>query len=234
MLSHLGVWIGFVFLTVGLAFLIGLMSITDFRSINFGKDFCTINGEIKSVSFANYTEFDSRYFEYNFDYSVGGVKYTTSSFDIENDLKVGSVVFVEYKRLDHSIARISGMRMGQSNLCALLFLLIFPVIGLITFLNSLKSVENLIILIRYGLIANGEIINSIERIPKDSEESVTYDKVVKFETNSGETVSATINISEGKKARVGYRADIVYLPWKPQTASFLKGFDKEVIDLIKS
>jgi hypothetical protein len=102
----------------------------DLPAITFRGETMRTNGVVTAVEETNASENGGRIRGVHYSYSVNaaahdGVSYVTG----ETDFEAGSLVIVEYLVRDHSKSRIEGMRRGMFG-PAVLFVLIFPLIGL--------------------------------------------------------------------------------------------------------
>ncbi len=234
MVYKLPFFVGLIFFVGGTFMFILWFLITDFASIVFGRDVHTVTAKIISIKDAKYTENEVSYFEYAYVYLLNGHSYKNSSYAKRNHFKEGDIIQIEYEKNSPSISRIRGMRMSPGPIWALLFLLIFPVIGASVIIGVVYYVFRSVLYIRHGIVVESVITGRIKLPAEDSESTETSDIYVEFKTKDGKNIETKINISASVKGRVGQHAIVVYLPWDPYAAVFLNEMELEAKAIIRS
>ncbi|MBI2214970.1 MAG: DUF3592 domain-containing protein [Acidobacteria bacterium] len=137
LLLNVGVQIGFFVLAFSTPFFWLFVGNADLPAITFRGETMRTNGRVVEIEDTLASENKRRIWGVHYRYSVSarahdGVSYETGGTDLEP----GSIVIVEYLARDPSVSRIEGMRRGMFG-PFVLFVLIFPIIGLIFTLAAL-------------------------------------------------------------------------------------------------
>ncbi len=231
--SELELYGGLLFLIVGLFFTFYMYPITDFDSITFEKELLETKGKLTKIQEVNYSESDNTFFEYRYDFYVNEKKYNGKSYDTfvgyEN---IDSIVRVEYQKYNPQKSRIKNMRMAPSGVGVFIFVLLFPIIGLISTLIYLKKIISNLKYVKYGYLSNAIIISKKKIIPEDSESITTYNIEIQYLTIEKLTINSIISLRVDEIDWDEIYVVIIYLPWKPSDAIPLRQIPSSVRDFI--
>lgn len=154
--------IGWMFLGIGGVLSIIFASFVQpglWLAINLGET-TTVEGRVLGWEETDASVNEQPVVATGFEFEVDGVVYEGASFAVAEGLGAGETVTVEYVVGDPRAARIAGMEIGVMPIWVMLFLPIFPLIGLGFALKRLVGGGREVRLMRHGRVAYGEVVRS--------------------------------------------------------------------------
>lgn len=174
----------------------------------------TAEATITKVSATNSTENDVRVYEYRFTFrtpdekTISGRSYSTGRLWTQGDTAT-----VWYLPDKPTVARLDGTRLSTFALWVL-FVLIFPLDGMIMFIISTIRGLRHVILLRYGQVSSAR---TLDRKPTGA--SVNHQPVMKytyeFQADTGETRSGSSKAVYTEKIGDEAQEPVLYLPANP-------------------
>ncbi len=146
-------------------------------------------GVISGIAATNSSVNDRTVMRYTFSYEVNGRTYTAESFTEDLLGEALTPVTVEYSTSDPDRARIKGTRTTEFP-WMVMFVLIFPVIGLIFMVYSFRRNSKHVDLLNQGVFARGKLLNK-ERTNVEYNKMPVYKYTFEFTANDGMTYQAT-------------------------------------------
>jgi hypothetical protein len=138
LMLNLGVQIGFFVLAFSTPFFWLFVANADLPWLTFRGEVTRTNGAVTSVVSTHASENKRHIWALSYRYSVDARQYEAVSYVTGGtDLEPGSLVIVEYLKGNPAKSRIEGLRRGMFG-PAVLFVLIFPLIGLAIVLVALR------------------------------------------------------------------------------------------------
>ena len=193
------------------------------HSFLFKSNFKTATAAIIEVEYLGRGNHD-KIFTYKYQYFIGD-EYVGTEMYKETGLVFDSEVTVEYLVVDHNISRIKTFHEDKNT--AVFFLLIPPmffIMGISGIINTFRCTIREILLLKHGTIALAAITDCV------SKGRSGYDTHVKFITNDGNSATAIIPTTEGRKRINEY--SIIYLPFDTSKAEFCTSFSHSKINMI--
>lgn len=148
---------GWLFFGFGMVFAWAFASSADLSFLQSGP-FATARGQVTQVEPTGASEGQQPVFRNYYAFSLAGQRHTGVSYVTGNAPQVGQTVEIEYVEDDPAWSRIAGMRRAMFG-PVVLMVLIFPTVGLIIALFSLRSGLRRMRLLRGGQFAMGKLIH---------------------------------------------------------------------------
>jgi len=184
--------IGLAFFLMGSLFMLIFGMLVDFTDWRFSNDDpITTQTELLEVRPTNASENDTPVYEYVYSYKVAdgkqfeGSSYYTGTAKFKND-----VVPVQYLKDEPQTSRIEGMKKGVFSPFILLFILIFPVVGLILSYIGISKNIKYIQLVKYGKLAYGTF-SHMEATGSSVNKQTVFRFYFNFTDQSGNNFEAT-------------------------------------------
>ncbi len=152
---------GIIFFLFGMLFLVIFGSASDFSVFRFwlsSKDI-TKGIIIESVG-TNFSENDRNVTRYEYEYEIQGVKHYGKSYSSSKYLSMDEEVDIEYLSFNHKVSRIKGMKRRPFSFWPVLFISIFPGIGLMFLLYNISKTFNYIAILQHAAVTKGKLLNS--------------------------------------------------------------------------
>lgn len=150
--------IGTIFFLFGMIFPIVFGSMADFKSaFSFRDNDPVIRGAVIDKSATSSSENKQRIYDYKYQYSINGKTYYGHSFSTSYEKESGDTVNVLYVAKQPELSRIEGMRAAPFGIWILAFTSIFPIIGLIFVIVSLRKAKSNIYLVKNGILTYGKV-----------------------------------------------------------------------------
>ena len=195
------------------------------EGIGFRGEVAVVEGvstgwESTSLSIGN-----QRVYRTTFDYEVGGVMYSGASHETGAWIEAGSPIIVEYKPSDPALARIAGSRVSAGD-PTLLFIFIFPIVGL--GMASFTLVRGLRI---RSLLVNGAVAYGRLLTKEPTSTVVNNQRVMRltfeFQAEGGGTYHAIARSHQEHRLEDEEHELLVYDSRNPQRAELLDQLPSE-------
>lgn len=122
----------------------------------FGKKWQTTPGKIVSAEPTNSSVNDQTVYQYLQSFEVNGQRYTGKSYSVGQDYRGGEQVTIEYDANNPSDSHVEGARRSAFP-AFVLFVLIFPIVGLVFILVSIRQNLKAIKLLEIGEFTRGTL-----------------------------------------------------------------------------
>ncbi|MEE4376898.1 MAG: DUF3592 domain-containing protein [Candidatus Competibacteraceae bacterium] len=181
---------GWVFFGFGLIFVWVFALNADVSFPRFSNNIVTTEGIITNKIRSSASENDRRIFEYHYKFltpqelEFEGVSYSTRRTTI-----VGDQVAIEYAEGNPENSKIKGMR-KQTFGPFVLFVIIFPLAGLVFIIIGLKKSLKALKLLRYGRISTGKLISKVPTNVRINKRTV-YELTFQFKDHLGREHTAS-------------------------------------------
>lgn len=209
-----GVQIGFFVLAFSTPFFWLFVGNADLPAITFRGEQMRTNGAVTDVVDTRASESNRQIWEVHYRYSVDarayeGVAYASGGTELES----GDVVLVEYLKRDPSRSRIEGLRRGMFG-AGVLFVLIFPAIGLIVTILALRYGTR-----RGRLLSQGVAVYAKFKETRTTNLTVNkrpaYEVIHEYRTLEGELHEASTTTTDVDSLTDDAEEMVLYDPAKP-------------------
>ncbi|PCJ18620.1 MAG: hypothetical protein COB02_10810 [Candidatus Cloacimonadota bacterium] len=184
----------------------------DLSFIDFQGEIIKTQGLITNIVETNISESKQSIYEYHYNFKNSqGQIFDSYSYKKRNRLSIGKNITIEYPKNKIHLSRIKGMR-RQFFSPYVLFVLIFPIIGLFCLFlgikNSLKSLK----LLKMGILTKGVLIKK-ERTNTSINEQTVYKMIFQFKDKNNkdffisEKTHLTHLLEDDKEERLLYLED---------------------------
>lgn len=160
-LSGLFSAVGWLFLAIGSVVFFSMLSATNARyacsaAHKWGETTATVTGVKPNYNKkGNYIE----YYDYEFEFTVAGEKYTGSSSSNYPQTDITTAAPIRYLLRNPNTSGIIGMRMGTMPLIIPFILLIFPILGLLLLISNHYQKRKMIHLLQNGMVAYAQFFH---------------------------------------------------------------------------
>lgn len=224
--------IGIVFFLFGSIFPIVFGSMADFKSaFTFKETDPSVNGIVVSKEETASKENKKRIYDYAYEYQINCKSYTGHSYAKDQDIEKGDSVIIQYVPNDIALSRIQNMRAAPFSFWILPLTGIFPFIGLIFLIFSLRSAKKNIYLVQNGILTKGKVVRKEPTSTKVNNQTV-YKVFFQFKTQDGNWQEAFVK--SHKLHNLGDEAEepVVYDSQDPSSAVLLDALPKKIRPLI--
>lgn len=221
--------IGFVFTFIGLATCIPFTSMMDLNFSNpLDKDPSIGKAVITSISNTNASENDVAIIRYNYSYSVNGKNYSSSSFTKgERAIFVNDTVPIQFDKNNPSFSRIQNMRMAEFDGTWLLFIFIFPFVGIVFLVISLIKGRKNISLVKNGFLTKGSVTNKEATNVRINNRTV-YKVYFDYTANDGVQRRAFTRTHQPEKVEDEEKEQLLFNANNPEEAVLLDTLPRQV------
>ncbi|HEX6159301.1 MAG TPA: DUF3592 domain-containing protein, partial [Thermoanaerobaculia bacterium] len=190
----------------------------DFSFLHFG-DLTLARGEVTQVEQTGASENEQPVYANYYAFSLAGQRHTGVSYATGQSATVGEQVEIEYDESDPSFSRIAGMRRGMFG-PAVLFVLIFPAVGLLFVFFSTRSGLRRARLLREGQFALGKLVSSEETNVQINKRPV-FELTFEFISREGQRREAKARTTTPHTLEDEAQEPLLYDPKQPAIAYVL-------------
>jgi hypothetical protein len=232
---QLKIWFGNVITIIGLAFFImglpfsfAFLSFSDFFGPSFSdEDPKTIATIVSSTPTSSYIN-DIKVFEINYEYKTSdGNTFNGSGYTTGNIFRIGSEIKVQYQQDNFAVSKSNDLRSSEFGGGFTLFVLIFPVIGLIMLFFSTKKAIKEVYILKIGELAEGRLLSKIPTNTKINNQTV-YELQFQFEATNGQMYQAKCRTHQYYRLEDEQLEKLVYDPDMPSNAVMLDALPKGI------
>ncbi len=224
--------IGIVFFLFGSIFPIVFGSMADFKSaFTFKKTDPSVNGIVVSKEETASKENKRRIYDYGYEYHLNGKVYTGHSFAKDQDIEQGDSIIIQYVPNDLALSRIQNMRSAPFSFWILPLTGIFPLIGLIFLIFSIRSAKKNIYLVQNGILTKGKVLRKEPTSTKVNNQTV-YKVFFQFKTQDGNLQEAFVRSHKAHNLGDEAEEPVVYDSQDPSSAVLLDALPKKIRPLI--
>lgn len=212
---------GWFFLGFGMIFVWVFGTQADLLSLRFlGGRVATATGVVlqSDSTGVNYNERPVYAYHYSF-VTQDGEQHRGVSYSVRR-LEPGSRVTVEYREADPSVSRIQGMGHGILPWWVLLFVSIFPTVGIAFIIPALREGTKACRLLGRGRLAAG-ILRAMEPTGSRINRQPVYRMVFGFQAEDGQAYEATAKTHEPERLRDQQQELLLHDPFHPSYAVML-------------
>ena len=213
-------FIGWIFFAFGMGFAVVFGSFADVTSwYHFRGPVGTANGTVIEVKETSASENNVRIYAYKYSFRAEGADYEGVSYLPGRQHEPGEAVVVEYVEGNPALSRIRGMRRAEFGPWVL-FVLVFPLVGFIFILVSLRGGLKANRLLTHGKLAWGELVSK-EPTNTRINNRVVYKLTFEFQPEEGGHAQAVARSHMPEKLQDEKRERLLYDPFHPETAVLL-------------
>lgn len=211
--------IGWLVFGFGMIFFWAFCSNADLSFLTFRGTHETVEGRVTEVIETGASVNKVRVRANHYEYSVAGNRLTGTSYSTGERVDAGETVTVEYDEDDPARSRIEGMRRAMFG-PAVLFVTIFPFIGLVLLIPAMITGLRRNRILRDGLVANGRLISK-------SPTNVTvnnrplYELRFEFTSRDGRRCEAKARATDTERLEDESQEPLLYDPADPTRAYLL-------------
>ncbi len=163
---------GWIFFTMGSLFSWVFVPMSDAKFwFEFNKDWQETKGKIVSVEPTNSYVNDTRVYQYFQSFEMGGQRYTGKSYTVEQRYNSGQEITILFNANNPNESYIKGSRRAEFP-AFVLFVLLFPLIGMgfivTSFLKNIKAIR----LLEIGEFTRGKLVSKEVTNTKNNEQTV--------------------------------------------------------------
>jgi hypothetical protein len=212
---------GWFFLGFGMIFVWVFGTQADLLSLRFlGGRLATATGVVLQSDSTSVRYNGRLVFAHHYSFATpGGEQHRGVSYGVRR-LEPGSRVTVEYREADPSVSRIQGMGHGILPWWVLLFVSIFPAVGIGFIIPALRQGTKACRLLGHGRLAAG-ILRAMEPTGSRINNQPVYKMVFGFQADDGRAYEATANTHEPERLRDQQQELLLYDPFDPSYAVML-------------
>jgi hypothetical protein len=191
----------------------------DLSFLDFRGEHYKVLGKVTDVRSTGASENHQQIYAHHYEYSVAGSSFNSTSYAKGNTLDSGTPVTVEYDPANPSKSRIEGMRRGQFS-PAVLFVVIFPLVGLAILIPSTIWGRRRNHLLENGIFTTGKLLG---RRPTNMtvNKRPVIELVFEFTTRDGRRCEATARTTNPQKLEDEAQEPLLYDPENPEKACLL-------------
>ncbi len=227
-LSSVQATIGLVFTLMGSLFLFFILPLVSFNSVDVPDDAPIVMGEITEIYSTNTEINDRNVLEYHYRFKdKTGAEFSGVSFSHKRNEQIGDNVKVRYNSEIPEESIIVGMSSESFPMWVLLFVGIFPLVGVLMLYFGLKKGLRNVKIIQFGKVAFGTYKNR-ESTNASVNKQTVYKFYFDFSAADGNTYTATGETHHSFKLEDEDREPIIYNSVNPEEAVLVDTLPKSV------
>lgn len=211
--------IGFAVVGFGMIFVFTFVANADLSFITLRGELERARGRITRVEKTNASENETPVIASHYEYSVAGKPFQGIAYTSGESRSVGETVEVEFKPTEPDVSRIPGMRRAMFS-PFVLFVAIFPLIGLAIVFGGLGRGRKRNHLLQYGLVSNGTLKDKYPTNVRVNNAPV-WALVFEFAARDGRKYEATARTTNPARLEDERQEPLLYDPDDPETAYLL-------------
>lgn len=224
--------IGTAFFLFGSIFPIVFGSMVDFKSVfAFKENDPVVNGVIVAIDKTNSKINKRNVLDYTYKYEVNGKSYDGHSFSTNSDINVNDTIPVQYVPNDIATSKIQSMLTAPFPFFIVPLTCIFPILGLVFLIFSIRRAKKNIYLVQNGVLAKGKVIRKEPTSTKVNKQTV-YKVFFQFKTQDGNLQEAFVKSHVVHNLGDEAEEPLVYDSQDPSAAVLLDSLPKKVRPLI--
>lgn len=218
---------GWLFFGFGMIFAVIFVGAADLAAVTtFRGALEQTSGTVSTSEKSGYSEGDSRrsgsgtpVYRHHYSFTVGSIAHQGVSYSKGRQLTPGQKVQIEFPAGQPDRSRIQGMRTKPFS-AAVLFVLIFPVVGLALALPGLWAGRKNLALLKYGSLARGRLIAKTPTNTKVNKLPV-YRLTFEYTDQFGQQHQVETKTHRPEKLEDDAEERLLYDSWRPQRAVFV-------------
>lgn len=211
---------GWIFFGFGMIFVWVFGFSTDPTAwLDFRGDLEEVRGVITRCEDTNASENEREIYAHYYEFKTGGQEYDGVSYSVGKQSSPGDKVTVQFPPGRPSRSRIKGMRTSAFPIFVL-FVVLFPLIGLCFLLSGFRKGRKAIRLLVNGEQASG-VLKSKEPTNTKINNRPVYKLTFEFKDQTGQTHEATATTHEPERLQDDAEEPLLYDPLRPGYATML-------------
>ncbi len=221
-------FMGIMFIIMGIPFTIIFAPISSFTGPSFGKEDPVTRGTIVDASGTSSYINDVQVFSYTYKYKTpDGEEHLATGYTTGNMQSVGNELPVYYNADEPWISQAEGLRNSTFGGGFTIFVWIFPLVGFIMFLSSIRKVIKQMQVLKVGELADGKFLHQEATNTKINDRTV-YKLFFEFTANDGKTYQAIAKTHKTYRLLDEEFEKLVYDPVNPSNAVVLDALPKGI------
>ncbi len=214
-------FMGIVFIVMGVPFTFIFAPISSFVGPSFDENDPVTRGVIIEASGTNSYINDVQVYSYTFEYSTpNGEEYQATGYTTGNMQAIGNELPVYYKNNDPAVATAEGLRSSDFGRGLTLLVWIFPIVGFIIFVSSIRKVIKQMQILKVGVLADGIYLYQEATNTRVNNQTV-YKLFFEFTANDGKNYQAIAKTHKTHRLKDEEFEKLVYDPFNPSNAVIL-------------
>ena len=214
-------FMGIMFIIMGIPFILIFAPITSFIGPSFDEEDPATRGVIVDAtgtsSYVNEVQVYSYTYRYN---TPDGIEHLATGYTTGNLQSVGNELPVYYKADEPEVSQAEGLRRTTFGGGFTIFVWIFPIVGFIMFVSSIRKVLKQIQVLKVGEIAKGKFLHQEATNTKINKQTV-YKLFFEFTANDGKTYQVVAKTHKTHRLLDEELEALVYDPANPSNAVVL-------------
>ena len=220
--------IGLGFLIMGLPFSFVFISFSSFFAPSFSENDPTCKATITEVISTNSSINKTRVYEYKYEYQAdGGRNYSGFGFSTGRSFDKGNEITVHYKADKPELSEANDLRTSEFGGGPTLFVLIFPLVGLIMLVFSTTKAIKQINILKIGELTDGKFLFKHPTNTKINNQTV-YELTFEFTASDGQVYKAVARTYQVYRLEDEKLEKLVYDPDMPTNAVLLDALPKGI------
>jgi hypothetical protein len=211
--------IGWIIFALGMTFFLVFAGQADLSFVTMRGALAETDGRVTDVRSTGASENRQAVMANHYEYSVAGARWTGVSYTTGYAARTGEEVTVEYKPERPSRSRIAGMRTGVFGPGAFISG-IFPLIGLIVTIVSMRRGFRRTRMLAEGVLANGKLIDKKPTNMRVNKQRV-YALTFEFTARDGRRCETTVRTHQTRRLEDEHVEPLLYDPEHPSRAYVL-------------
>ncbi len=208
---------GWTFFGFGMIFFWIFVLNADLSFIHFNGKIVTVEVKVTNTFETNASVNEASVYENHYKFiDENGIEFEEFSYSTGSKVYKGDKVLIEYPEGKPQYSRIKGMRREMFG-PFVLFVAIFPLIGLLMILIGLRKYSHTIKLLKNGIISKGKLISK-ESTNITINDSPVYKLTFSFKDKSGKEYKVSENSHESHLLEDDDEEELLYLEENPEKA----------------
>ncbi len=176
---------GLFFLILGIPISVVFLSKADVKSLSYiNQELIQSSAVVINIKKTNTAENDESILEYQYKFLESDSIIVGSSYSSNATISLSDTVSIEYVKNDIATSRIIGMRNAPFALYNAVFVILFPLIGVILIERSVKKLSKYLMILEDFSFTVSELISKVKTKQEENDETV-YKIKYKYQKNSG-------------------------------------------------
>lgn len=223
---------GTFFFLFGCLFVVVFGSATDFQSaFRMSATDPLVQGTLIGTEETSSSVNEQAIYDYHYRYRVGSNDYEGHAFAPNKGLTPESPVIVQYVADNPSVSRIKGMRKAPFGLHVVFFTAIFPTVGLALLIGALRQYEQLVHLVRNGVLGTGRVVRKVPTSTEINDKTV-YQVFFRVKSKDGFEHEASVLSHLHENLGDEARETLLYDAAKPSEAVLIDSLPAPIRQLL--
>jgi len=221
-------FMGLMFIGMGIPFTMIFAPISTFFGPSFDENDPVAKGIIVEASGTSSYINEVQVYSYNYKFETpNGEEYLSTGYATGNVFSIDNEVVVSYKRDEPKVSKADGLRTSTFGSGFTIFVWIFPIVGFIMFILSLRKVIRQLQVLRVGEISEGKFLYEEATNTKINKQTV-YALTFEFTAKDGKTYQAVAKTHHTSRLKDEEFEKLVYDPVNPSNAVLLDALPRGI------